>query len=32
MMQGNTLSGTNASGATVNIYFSPGGVADLRGQ
>jgi hypothetical protein len=27
MMQGNTLSGTNASGATVNIYFLPGGVA-----
>ena len=27
MMQGNTLSGINASGATVNIYFLPGGVA-----
>jgi len=27
MMQGNTLSGTNASGATVNIYFLPGGGA-----
>ena len=27
MMQGNTLSGTNASGATVNIYFLAGGIA-----
>jgi hypothetical protein len=27
MMQGNTLSGTNASGATVNVYFLPGGIA-----
>src|SRR5262247_3969335 len=27
MMQGNTLSGTNASGAAFNIYFLAGGVA-----
>jgi len=27
MMQGNTLSGTNASGAAFNVYFLAGGVA-----
>ena len=27
MMQGNTLSGTNAAGTSFNVYFLPGGTA-----
>src|SRR5262249_40207210 len=30
MMEGNTLSGTNASGAAVNLYFLAGGVATYQ--
>jgi len=30
MMDGNTLSGTNASGATVNLYFLAGGIATYQ--